>query len=264
MRLAGVQFSAPRPKKGSMKLKGKIVVITGSSSGIGEATALLFAKEGAKIVVNSKTNKKGGEGVVDEIKKAGGDAIYVQADVSDPRQAKVLFDRTIDEYGTLDVLINNAGRYEGQNFLTASKDSWLRIFDNNLFSTVLCSQYAAQIMLKKGAGKILNTASVYGLEHTGDPSGMAYSVAKAAVISFTKNLAKLWAPKILVNAVAPGYVEVQKFKTYSENSRRGMIKEMRLGRFITPQEIAEAFLYLATAGAVTGEVLVIDGGLSLK
>ena len=247
-----------------MKLKDKVVVITGSSSGIGEATALLFAKEGAKVVVNSKTNKKGGEAVADEIKKDGGDAIYVQADVSDPRQAKSLFDKAIDEYGTLDILINNAGGYEGQNFLTASKESWLRIFDNNLFSTVICSQFAAQIMLKKGTGKILNTASVYGLEHTGDPTGMAYSIAKAAVISLTKNLAKLWTPKILVNAVAPGYVEVQKVKTYSESSRRGMIEEMRLGRFITPQEIAEAFLYLATADSVTGEVLVVDGGLTLK
>jgi 3-oxoacyl-[acyl-carrier protein] reductase len=251
-------------EKQSMKLKDKVVVITGSSSGIGEATALLFAKEGAKVVVNSKTDKKGGEGVADKIKKAGGDAIYVQADVSDPKQAKVLFDRVVDEYGTLDILINNAGGYEGQNFLTASKESWLKILDNNLFSAVICSQYAAQIMLRKGAGKILNTASVYGLEHTGDPHGMAYSVAKAAVISLTKNLAKLWAPKILVNAVAPGYVEVQKVKNYSENSRREMVEEMRLGRFITPQEIADAFLYLATAEAVTGEILVVDGGLTLK
>src|SRR3972149_1708296 len=135
-----------------MKLKDKVVVITGSSSGIGEATALLFAKEGAKVVVNSKTNKKGGEAGAYKIKKAGGDAIYVQVDVSDPRQAKSLFDKTIDEYGTLDILINNAGGYEGQNFLTASKESWLRILDNNLFSTVICSQFAAQIMLKRGGG----------------------------------------------------------------------------------------------------------------
>jgi 3-oxoacyl-[acyl-carrier protein] reductase len=247
-----------------MRLRGKVVVITGSSSGIGQACALLFAKEGAKVVVNSKTNIIGGEKVVKEIRGSGGQAFYVQADVSVPKDVKVLFAKTLKEFGSLDILINNVGGYEGQNFLTASKDSWIRIFDNNLFSTIVCSQQAAQIMLKKGKGKILNTASVYGLEHTGDPYGMAYSVAKAAVISLTKNLAKLWAPKILVNAVAPGYVEVQKFKNYSKNSKREMIEEMRLGRFITPQEIAEAFLYLATADAVTGEILVVDGGLTLK
>ena len=247
-----------------MKLKDKVTVITGSSSGIGEATAYLFAKEGSRVVINSKSNAEGGEKVVEKIKKDGGEAIYVKADVSDPKEAKILFDKTLEAFGTIDILINNAGGYEEQDFLTASKESWLRIFDNNLFSTVICSQYAAEIMLKKAGGKILNTASVYGLEHTGDPTGMAYSVAKAGVISLTKNLAKLCAPKILVNAVAPGYVEVRKLDSYSESAKKEMVGEMRLGRLIAPQEIAEAFLYLATADAVTGEVLVVDGGLTLK
>jgi 3-oxoacyl-[acyl-carrier protein] reductase len=247
-----------------MKLKDKVVIITGSSSGIGEATAYLFAKEGAKVVVNSKSNVGGGKKVVEKIKEDGGQAIYVQADVSDPKQAEGLISEAVKAFGTVDILINNAGGYEGQDFLTASKESWLKILDRNLFSTILCSQYAARVMLEKGGGKILNTASVYGLEHTGNPTGMAYSVSKAGVISLTKNLAKLWAPKILVNAVAPGYVEVSRFDTYPDEEQQEMIDEMRLGRFIQPREIAEAFLYLATADAVTGEVLVVDGGLTLK
>lgn len=247
-----------------MKLKNKVVVITGSSSGIGEATAYLFVKEGAKVVVNSKSNVDGGNNVVEKIKKEDGQAIYVQADVSDPKQVQVLFDKTLKTFGTLDILINNAGRYEGQDFLTATKEGWLRVFDNNLFSTILCSQYAAKIMLKNGKGKILNTSSVYGLEHTGDPTGMAYSVAKAGVVSLTKNLAKLWAPMILVNAIAPGYVYIPRFDTFSKKTKKNMITEMRLGRWIKIDEIAEAFLYLATADAITGEVLVVDAGFTLK
>src|SRR3990167_7219564 len=247
-----------------MNIKDKVVLITGSSSGIGEATAKLFAEEGAKVVINSKSNTAGGEKVVSEIKKAGGRAIYIQTDVSDPKQAKELIDKTVKEFGTIDILINNAGGYEGQDFLTASKESWLSIFDTNLFSTILCSQYAADIMLKKGGGKILNTASVYGLEHTGDPTGMAYSVAKAGVISLTKNLAKLYSPKILVNAVAPGYVHIPRFDSFSKDTRDEMIAEMRLGKLLEPNDIAEAFLYLAKSDVITGEILVVDCGFTLK
>ena len=247
-----------------MILKNKVVVITGSSSGIGEATAYLFAKKGAKVVVNSNLNSSGGKKVTEKIKKDGGKAIYVRADVSNPKQAKNLIDKTVKEFGTIDILINNAGGYESQDFLTATKESWLRILDNNLFSAIICSQYAAQVMLRKGSGKILNTASVYGLEHTGDPTGMAYSVAKAGIISLTKNLAKLWAPKILVNAVAPGYVHLPRFDAFPEKTKKDMVAEMRLGRWIEPQEVAEAFLYLTTADVVTGEVLVVDAGFTLK
>lgn len=247
-----------------MNVKNKIVVITGSSSGIGEATAYMFAKEGARVVVNSRSNTEGGMGVVEKIEKDGGEAIYVQANVSEPKEAKTLIDKTVKRFGGIDILINNAGSYESQDFLTASKESWLRILDNNLFSTIVCSQCAAFVMLKDKGGKILNNASVYGLEHTGDPGGMAYSVAKAGVISLTKNLAKLWSPKILVNAVAPGYVHLPRFDKFPKQVEKNMKAEMRLGRWITPEEIAEAFLYLAKNDAVTGEVHRVDGGFSLK
>ncbi|MEK7615473.1 MAG: SDR family oxidoreductase [Patescibacteria group bacterium] len=247
-----------------MQIKNQVIVITGSSSGIGEATAYLFASEGARIVVNSESNIEGGMRVMEKIKDMKGEAIYVQADVSDPIQAKLLIDKTVETFGEINILINNAGGYESQDFLTASKESWLRVFDKNLFSTILCSQYAAQVMLKNGGGKILNTASVYGWENTGDPTGMAYSVAKAGVISLTKNLAKFWSPTILVNAVAPGYVHIPRFDTYPEETQAQMKAEMLLGRFIEPSEVAEAFLYLAKNDAVTGEVHRVDGGFGLK
>ncbi|MDE2144352.1 MAG: SDR family oxidoreductase [Patescibacteria group bacterium] len=247
-----------------MELKDKVVVITGSSSGIGEATARLFAKEGAKIVINSNSNTEGGEKAASEINAAGGRAVYFKADVSVPNEANALIKEAISKFGAIDILINNAGAYESQDFINSSKESWDRVFNNNLFGAVFCSQSAAKEMLNGNGGKILNTASVYGLEHTGDPNGMAYSIAKAGVISLTKNLAKLWSPKILVNAVAPGYVQIPRFNTFPESEQKAMINEMRLGRFIKPEEIAEAFLYLAKSDAVTGEVLVVDGGFGLK
>lgn len=247
-----------------MELKDKVVVITGSSSGIGEATARLFAKEGAKIVVNSNSNTEGGEKVASEINAAGGRAVYFKADVSVPNEANALIKEAISKFGAIDILINNAGAYESQDFINSSKESWDKVFNNNLFGAIFCSQPAAKEMLNGNGGKILNTASVYGLEHTGDPNGMAYSIAKAGVISLTKNLAKLWSPKILVNAVAPGYVQIPRFNTFPESEQKAMINEMRLGRFIKPEEIAEAFLYLAKSDAVTGEVLVVDGGFGLK
>lgn len=246
-----------------MDLKNKTIIITGSSSGIGEATAYLFAKNGANVVVNSNLNSEAGEKVVKKIKEDGGKAIYFQADVSDEIQVRDMVQKTLDEFGGIDILINNAGGYESHDFISMKKDDWLRVFNNNLFGTITCSQEVAKVMLKKG-GKILNTASVYGLEHTGDPDGMAYSVAKAGVISLTKNLAKLWAPKIHVNAVAPGYVHLPRFDSIPKKSQESMIAEMKLERWIKPEEIAESFLFLAKNDAVTGEVLVVDAGFTLK
>ncbi|MDQ3098232.1 MAG: SDR family oxidoreductase [bacterium] len=247
-----------------MKLKNKIVIITGSSSGIGRATALRFAQEGAKVVVNSKSTSPAGEAVVADITSSGNDAMYVSGDVSNPDEVTRLFDETVSHYGTIDILINNAGRHVGYDFLTASKDDFLESLSTNLVGTMLCSQKAAQLMLKQGSGKILNTASEYGLEYSGEPTGVGYSAAKAGVINFTRTLAKLLSPKIQVNAVAPGYVYVPHFADIPDQEQKEMINEMKLGRWITVEEIAEAFLYLATADAITGEVLVVDGGFQLK
>jgi 3-oxoacyl-[acyl-carrier protein] reductase len=189
-----------------MKLKDKVAVITGSSANIGRATALLFAKEGAKVVVNSRRNTTGGQAVADEINSSGGQAIYVQADLSQPDEVHRLFNEAIKQFGQLDILVNNAGVATGQPFLETTKASWQSEFDNNFFNMVLCSQAAAEIMLKASRGVILNTTSIRGIEHTGREGIMAYSAAKAAAISFTKTLAKELAPNIRVNAVAPGFV----------------------------------------------------------
>lgn len=244
------------------KLDGKAVVITGAAANLGKASALLFAKEGARVVVTTKTNVKGGAEVVDEINAAGGEAIFVQADLSKPNDVQQLFKSAVDSYDTVDILVNNAGVTRGKPFLESTIEDWQSQYEDNLFSMVLCSQAAARIMLKKGDGVILNTTSIRGLEHGGRPTAMAYSTAKAATISFTKNLAKELAPNIRVNAVAPGFTLTPNYDQKSPMVK-GFIEGTLIKRWIQPEEIAEALLYLATAEAVTGENLVVDGGYTV-
>ncbi len=188
----------------------------------------------------------------------------MQADLAQPREVDALFEKALEKFGTVDILVNNAGAAASKPFLETTKEDWLRDFDNNLFSMVLCSQRAAKIMLEKGSGVILNTTSIRGIEHTGREGIMAYSAAKAAAISFTKTLAKELSPKIRVNAVAPGFVITPNYDNASQEVKDGFIAGTQIKRWIQPQEIAEAFLYLATAEAVTGENLVVDGGFTLK
>ncbi len=246
-----------------MKLDGKVAIITGSAANIGKATAVLFAKEGAKIVVTTRKNIDGGRAVVDEIINAGGEAIFVQADLAQQSQVDNLFDAAIDAFGTVDILINNAGAASGKAFLETTKEDWMREFDDNFFDMVMCSQAAARIMKEKG-GVILNTTSIRGIEHTGREGIMPYSAAKAAAISFTKTLAKELAPNIRVNAVAPGFVITPNYDKTPQEVKDQFIDGTLIKRWIQPSEIAEAFLYLATAEAVTGENLVVDGGFTLK
>lgn len=247
-----------------MDLKGKVVVITGSSKNIGKATALKFAEEGSKVVVHSLKDNENGESTASEIKRAGGQAIYVQADVSNPEDVRRLFQQTTTTFGMADILINNAGYAPGRPFLEATKEDWIKDFDNNFFGTVLCSQAAARIMIPKKSGKILNTASIRGIEHTGREGIMAYSAAKAAVINFTKTLAKELAPAIQVNAVAPGFVITPNYDNIPQEVKNKFIENTLIKRWIQPEEIADAFIYLAKSDAITGEILVVDGGFTLK
>ncbi len=247
-----------------MELKDMVVVVTGSSSGIGKAVALNFAKAGARVVVNSKMNVAGGQDTVDEITRARGKATYIQADLTNPESVKNLFDQVYSVYATVDILINNAGRTVGMPFLESTKEHWLEQIEVNFISTVLCSIEAARKMKKQGYGKIINTASVRGLGHTGRPGIMAYSAAKAAVINFTKTLAKELAPDVTVNAVAPGFVDTPYMNTVSAELKEQWLSNIPLKRFISTNEIADAYLYLARSDIVTGEILIADAGFTLK
>lgn len=244
-----------------MRLKDKVVVITGSTKGMGKATALLFAKEGAKLVINSRSEEKKEDSVTALIKKLGGDVIFVRADITKPKEVEHLFKETKDAFGTVDVLINNAGVHNPKDFFKLTFEDWEKILHTNLIGTFLCSQKAAKIMLDHKSGRIINIASVRGLPHSGRPENIDYSASKAGVISFTKSLAKLLAPNIQVNAIAPGPTDTP-MSTWTEAE----LKNTYLGRLLQPEEIARVSLFLAAEAppSLTGEVIVVDGGYNLK
>lgn len=247
-----------------MELRSKVAVVTGSAGNIGQAIAILFSQQGARVVVTSRRNTEGGNAVVDQIRQAGGEAIFVQADLSKEDQVDRLFHETTDRFGTVDILVNNAGAATPMPFLESTRDHWVGVFDDNFFSCVLCAIRAARVMKAGKGGKIVNTASIRGIPHTGREGIMAYSAAKAAMINFTKTLAKELAPKILVNAVAPGFVITPNYDDVPQNVKDEFIDGTLIKRWLTPGELAEAYLYLARADGVTGEVLVVDGGFTLK
>ena len=245
-----------------MDLKNKIVVITGSSSGIGKTTAIRFAKEGAKVVVNYNVNKEGGEETLKEIQKYS-EGLLVQADVSKPKDIEKLFKTVTDKFKTVDLLINNAAiSTDKVPYLEAKYEDILEMINTDLIGPMLCSQQAIKIMEKQGYGKILNTSSIRGIEYGG--RAIVYAASKAGINSFTKTLAKQVAPKIQVNAVAPGFVKTRSYDKMSQEKIDSFINQTYLKRWITEEEIADAFVFLAKNDAMTGQVIYVDGGFTLK
>lgn len=246
-----------------MVIKNKVILITGSSSGIGQTAALRFASEGAKVVVNYHINKKGGEETVAQIKKAGGKALLVQADVTKQEDIERMFSTVVDKLGTVDVLVNNAAiATDKVPFMEANYEDFLEMISTNLIGPLICSQQAIKIMQKQGYGKILNTSSIRGAEYGGRT--VVYAATKAAINSMTKTLAKEVAPKIQVNAVAPGFVRTRSYDTMTKEKIDGFIAQTYLKRWITKEEIAYAFVFFVKNDAITGQVLYVDGGFTLK
>ncbi len=249
-----------------MRFQNKVVLVTGSSRGIGKATALAFASEGAKVVINYASSKKEAEKTLAEVKALGVEAISIQCDVSKPEEVKRMFEETVKKFGRLDVLVNNAGiiTTPSKSFFEIQKEDWTKILDINLIGTVLCTQAAGIVMKKQKSGKIVNVSSVRGLDHCGGKT--EYAASKAAVINFTKTVAKDLAPEININCVAPGWVETDIVKSISAERRKSEIETIYLKRFGEPSEIASAILFLSSDEAryIIGQVLVVDGGHSLR
>ena len=244
-----------------MRLKNKIALITGSSRGIGKATALLFAKEGAKIVVNYLFSKKEAFAVVDEIRKIGSNATAIKCDISKETDVKKMVQKTIDKFGKIDILVNNAGIVFDVPFFDRTAKQWKKTLDVNLLGTFLCSKYTSQQMLKTGGGKIINISSTNGI-NTFSPEAMDYDASKAGIIILTRDLAKELAPKIQVNAIAPGWVNTEMNKDLPKDFVKEETKKIYLKRFAKPEEIAMAILFLASdeASYITGSILKVDGG----
>lgn len=245
-----------------MRLKNKIAIITGSSRGIGKATALLFAKEGAKVVVNYKHNKKEAEKVVQIIGKTN--TLLVQADVSKEKDVKRLLSETIKRFGKIDILINNAGEILRPGDWKTGIETWQKTIEVNLTSAWLVTKAVVPIMLKQGHGNIVNLTSTVGL--LGVAPVLAYSCAKNGIVALTKAFAKELAPHIRVNAVAPSNVMTDMTRSAGKELVEFMKQNTPLKRIAKPEEIAKAILFLVSddASYITGEILVVDGGYSLK
>ncbi|HTH71972.1 MAG TPA: SDR family oxidoreductase [Candidatus Pristimantibacillus sp.] len=246
-----------------MNLRDKVVIVTGSSSGIGRAIAIRFAEEGAKVVVNYHVNKEGGEETLKKVKEIAPDCLLVQADVSKEADVKRLFKTVVDKFSTVDILINNAAiGTDKRPFMEASYDDFQEMIDTDITSVFMCSQQAALIMQKQGHGKILNTSSVRGWE--GGGRAPVYAAMKAAVNGFTKTFAKMVAPEIQVNAVGPGFVKTRSYDNMAPEMITNFLESTYLKRWVTVEEIADAFVFLAKNDAMTGQVIYVDAGFTLK
>ncbi|WP_283789041.1 SDR family oxidoreductase [Bermanella sp. WJH001] len=242
----------------------KVAIVTGASAGIGKATAMAFAKHGAKVVV-ADINQQDGEAVVTEITQAGGIAMFVPCDVTNEQQVMSLVDATIEAYGKLDIAFNNAGIEIEQSKLADGEESVFdKIMDVNVKGVWRCMKYQIPAMLKNGGGSIVNTASVAGLGAA--PKMAIYSASKHAVIGLTKSAAVEYGKKgIRVNAVCPAVIDTEMFRRAAEADPRkaeyvaGMHPVGRIGKV---DEIAEAVMYLCSSnsGFTTGIALPVDGG----
>jgi len=248
-----------------MRLKDKATLITGGGRGIGAATAFLFAEEGARVgIVDLRDEAL--KGVASQARQKGFELKTIVGDVSKKDQVEEVTDEFVQEFGRIDVLVNNAGIAISRPFLEKSVEDWVKTLEVNLIGVFLCSQAAAKYMLKQKSGKIVNISSIRGIDHCGREGIMDYSASKTAVISLTKTMAKELAPHINVNTVAPGHTKTEMTESLPQEVRQNMIEESYLKRMAEPEDIAKAILFLASNDAdfITGQVLLVDGGFSLK
>lgn len=249
----------------SFDLNGKVALVTGSSSGIGRATAEALAANGAQVAINFHRNEAGAEAARAKIVAAGGSALIVQADVTRASEVQALIEQTVAEFGPIDILVNNAGSLvERLKILELSEERWDEVIDLNLKSAFLCCQAVAASMMKRKAGAIINVSSIAG-RNGGALGSIHYSTAKGGMITFTKGLAKELGPfGVRVNAVSPGVIDTPYHKQFSSpemmKTYAGMIP---LGRIGTPPEVANVICFLASDAAsyLAGETIEINGGM---
>lgn len=239
----------------------KTVLITGASGGIGSAVAYAFAGAGYSLALGYNKNAEGAQALFDSLKKNGANAQIFKADVTSTQQVNEMFTEAEKAFGTVDVLVNNAGIAQQKMFCDITDDDWKNMLDVNTTGTFLCCRRAAPAMVRQKSGCIINISSMWG--QIGASCEVHYSAAKAAVIGLTKALAKELAPSgVRVNCVAPGAVQTAMMSGFSPEDCAALCEEIPLGRLGTPQEAAEAVLFLAeNAGYITGQVISPNGGM---
>lgn len=253
-----------------MRLKNKVAIITGAASGIGRASALRFAQEGARVVVVD-WNPQGGQETVALVRAQGGEALYIEADVSRDADVRRVVETTVHTYGAVHILFNNAGIQVFGTLPNTSEADWHKVMDVNLKGVYLACKYAIPHMIAQGGGSIINTSSALGL--VGDPDLPAYGATKGGILAMTRSMAQAHGRQgIRVNAICPGDVETPLVVEYFEHqpdpaeARRWVASHYALGRIAQPEEIANVALFLASdeSSFVTGATIVVDGGLTSR
>lgn len=241
-------------------LQGKVAIVTGASRGIGRATALALAAEGASVVVNYASSSGAADEVVAQIESAGGKAIAVKANVGNSDEVDQLVAIAMETYGRIDVLVNNAGITRDTLLLRMKLEDWQAVIDLNLTGVFLCTRAVSKIMLKQKSGRIVNITSVAG--QMGNAGQSNYSAAKAGVIGFTKTVARELASRsITVNAVAPGFIATD---MTHDLKAEPILQMIPLARYGQPEEVAGMIQFLAASPAaayITGQVFNVDGGM---
>ncbi len=245
-----------------MDMKGKTVIVSGSSRGIGKAIAERFCELGAQVVVSGTTESI--HAVCADLRAAGFSATAVQSDISRPEGAQQLVDAAVEAYGTVDILVNNAGITRDKLLIRMEEEDWDRVMDINLKGTFLLTKAAAKVMMKKRTGRIINISSVVGV--MGNAGQSNYAASKAGLIGFTKSIARELAPRnITCNAIAPGFIETQMTDGLPEAVKEAYLKSIPAGRYGTPSEVADLTVFLASGQSayITGQVIQLDGGLHM-
>jgi 3-oxoacyl-[acyl-carrier protein] reductase len=246
------------------QLTDRAAIVTGASRGIGRAIALELAARGASVIVNYNSTPAGADEVVKAITEAGGHATAVQADVSNEEQVDELFKKTVELYGKVDIVVNNAGVTRDNLIIRMKQEDFDTVIDTNLKSAWLMCKAAIGAMMRKRYGRIINISSVSGV--VGQAGQTNYSASKAGLIGLTKALAREYANRgITVNAVAPGFVLTDLTKDLPEDLVKQLNSVIPLGRWGTPEEIARATAFFASddASYITGQVLNVDGGMAM-
>ncbi len=242
-----------------MNLATKTALVTGASGGIGAATAVALAQQGCAVAIHFKSNAVAAAQVLRDCDSYSQGNFVISADLSNEGEVRSLLEDVGKKFPHLDILVNNAGVFD-ENDGPGNIEAFENIYKNNFLSSVLVTKYALPLM---PAGKIINVSSIHGRLGYGSPEAIAYSAGKAALESYTKNLAKQLAPNILVNAVAPGRVLTPMWGDPDEKEQKELGSAQLIQRMIRPEEIADAIVFLAKNDAMCGEILTIDGGYGL-
>ena len=243
-------------------LGGKVALVTGASRGIGAVVATRLAEAGAKVGVNFHASSELAKVVVDNISKAGGEAFLVGGDVSQEDKAEAVIKQLVEHFGSIDILVNNAGINRDQLLIRMKTEDFDSVINVNLRGAFLCTRFAMIHMIRQRSGRVINMSSVVGL--SGNPGQANYAAAKAGLVGLTKAVAREVASRnVTVNALAPGYIVTSMVEEIPEDKQAKILERIPMGRFGTPEDVAEAVIFLSSDGAsyITGQVLTIDGGM---